>query len=54
LNTIDGVLEHETDFQNDVVELRYDADQVTIDEIMDELEGVGYRPQSWEDLNDES
>jgi hypothetical protein len=47
------VLDYNADHTNDVVELRYDADSVTIDEIMDELEGIGYRPQSWEDLSDE-
>ncbi|TVR72361.1 MAG: hypothetical protein EA415_10020 [Sphaerobacteraceae bacterium] len=52
MNSIDGVLDHSTDFQSDVVELRYDADHVSIDEIMDELEGIGYRPDSWEDMSD--
>jgi hypothetical protein len=43
------VLEHDTNFEGDYVELRYDGNAVTIDEIKDELEGIGYRPQSVRD-----
>jgi hypothetical protein len=41
------VLEHRTNFGGDYVELKYDADTVSIDEIMDGLEGIGYRPAAY-------
>jgi hypothetical protein len=42
------------DYQSDFVEMRYDADQVSIDTIMDELEEIGYRPASYRDASEES
>lgn len=48
------MLDHDVDYQSDYVELRYDGDTVSIDHIMDELEGIGYRPGSYRDASDES
>ncbi len=44
-------MEHDVDFQGDYVEMTYDADVVSIDEIMDALEGIGYRPTSYRDVS---
>ena len=48
------MLEHDSNFSGDYVELHYDADVVSIDEIKDELEGIGYRPKSVRDVEDKN
>lgn len=54
LESIDGVLEFEPNLEGDFVELRYDADVVTIDEIEERLDGIGYPPKSVRDVEDKS
>lgn len=52
LDEIEGVSEHEVVFEGDYVELTHDQNKVSVDEIMDSLEEVGYRPAAWRPVSE--